>query len=216
MSNRDFASKPKSNKPRGGATRTTTSARNKAVSTQASGVSAGLVFAVVVALGLLAGLIFFLIQQPAPTATPKATQQVPTQDPVIPAQVEPRQPGESLPLDNIDLESQDERFGFYKLLEESEVKTPEESAYVSTPKTASLDAVYRLQTGSFRNARDAEAQRARLALSGLPNVTMSRTEGSNGVWYKVSTGNFSTYNELKSATAKLEKLNIHPVKRKVN
>lgn len=217
MSNRDFASKPKSNKPRGGATRTTSTARRRPASPQPSGVSAGLVLSVVVALGLLAGLIFFLIQQPAPTSSSgQATQQVPTQEPVIPAQVEPRQPGESLPLDNIDLESQDERFGFYKLLEESEVKTPEESAYVSTPKTASLDAVYRLQTGSFRNARDAEAQRARLALSGLPNVTMSRTEGSNGVWYRVSTGNFSTYNELKSATAKLEKLNIHPVKRKVN
>lgn len=216
MSNRDFASKPKSHKPRGGASRTGSSARKTPASPQPSGVSAGLVLAVFVALGLLAGLIYFLIKQPAPSSSSKAIEQAPTQEPVIPAQVEPRQPGESLPLDNIDLESQDERFGFYKLLEESEVKTPEESAYVSTPKTASLDAVYRLQTGSFRNARDAEAQRARLALSGLPNVTMSRTEGSNGVWYRVSTGNFSTYNELKSATAKLEKLNIHPVKRKVN
>lgn len=216
MSNRDFASKPKPHKPRGSATRTTSNARKKPASTQPTGVSAGLVLAVIVAIALLAGLIFFLINQPAPTGNHSATQQAPTQEPVIPAQVEPRQPGESLPLDNVDLESQDERFGFYKLLEESEVKTPEESAYVSTPKTASLDAVYRLQTGSFRNARDAEAQRARLALSGLPNVTMSRTEGSNGVWYRVSTGNFSTYNELKSATAKLEKLNIHPVKRKVN
>ena len=155
MSNRDFASKPKSHKPRGGASRTGSSARKTPASPQPSGVSAGLVLAVFVALGLLAGLIYFLIKQPAPSSSSKTIQQAPTQEPVIPAQVEPRQPGESLPLDNIDLESQDERFGFYKLLEESEVKTPEESAYVSTPKTALLDAVYRLQTGSFRNARDA-------------------------------------------------------------
>ena len=103
MSNRDFASKPKPHKPRGGATRTTSNARKKPASPQPAGVSAGLVLAVVVALALLAGLIFFLIKQPAPTVNSSATQQVPTQEPVIPAQVEPRQPGESLPLDNVDL-----------------------------------------------------------------------------------------------------------------
>ena len=119
-------------------------------------------------------------------------------------------------MDNIDLGKEgDERFGFYKLLQESEVKTPEESAYTSTPKSASLDGVYRLQTGSFRQASDAEAQRAKLALQGLPNVTTSLSEGSNGTWYRVSTGPFTTYSELKKALTKLDKLNIHPVQKKV-
>lgn len=208
MSNRDFANK---SKPRTGATRT----RAKSTPPKPKdNLSKGLVFSVVIALGLLVGLIYFLIQQ-----QPPATSKTPiVSDPSAiesPSSVQPRQPGESLPLDEVNLEQQDERFGFYKLLQESEVKTPEQSAYTSTPKTASLDATYRLQTGSFRKASDAESMKARLSLAGLPNITVSRTEGSKGVWYRVSTGNFTTYNELKKATAKLEKLNIHPVQRKV-
>ena len=210
MSRKDYANKPK---PRQSATRTQAAPKRKSPPPQSAGVSGGLVFAVIIALAILGGLIFFLLKQPAPTTKPAANA---TAQPKIEANAEPRQPGQSLPLDNIDLGKEgDERFGFYKLLQESEVKTPEESAYTSTPKSASLDGVYRLQTGSFRQASDAEAQRAKLALQGLPNVTTSLSEGSNGTWYRVSTGPFTTYSELKKALTKLDKLNIHPVQKKV-
>jgi len=210
MSNKDFANKPK---PRSGATRTRAVNKNP-TPTPKQGAPLGLLFSVVIALGVLVGLIYFLLQQQPPL--PNKATTVPDQTaPSDPQAVQPRQPGEPLPLDEVTLEQQDERFGFYKLLQESEVKTPDQSAYTSTPKTASLDATYRLQTGSFRNLSDAESMKARLTLAGLPNITVSKTQGSNGVWYRVSTGNFTTYNELKKANAKLEKLNIHPVQRKV-
>lgn len=97
------------------------------------------------------------------------------------------------------------------MLPKSTVETPEVSAYKSTPKTAKLQSRILLQAGSFRNAADAERMRARLILAGLPNVVTSRTEGSNGVWYRVRTGPFDTRAAVNQATNKLYKLNIHPL-----
>lgn len=181
----------------------------------------GLLLAALIATAVLAGLIYFLttemklssdtVGEPDQSTVPaKENPAVTPQE-----QAKPRAPGESLPLDNVELD-QSERFDFYNILKKSEVETPEESAYTSTPKTAALETPYLLQAGSFRSNSDAEAMRARLTLAGLPNVRTSKSEGSNGIWYRVTTGPFNTYIDLKSATTKLEKLNIHPVKRKAN
>lgn len=210
MARRDYASKPKKSTA---ATKPAATRRPPPKASKSGGRPVGLFFAALVATGLLGGGIYYLSSEMQPGDTP-----VFLADPA-PAKVEPRSepqtavraPGESLPLDDVALQ-QDERFGFYDLLKKSEVETPEESAYTSTPKTAALDSPYILQTGSFRQQSDAEAMRARLTLAGLPNVRTSLS----GDWYRVTTGPFNTYNELKSATSKLEKLNIHPVKRKAN
>lgn len=216
MSRRDYASKPRAGKS---ATRATAAKPAKPVAPPADSRRSpiGLIVAILIAAGLLAGLLYFLIdntpQPPAPASPPAPAAAAQRPAPAGPAS-EPRQPGEGLPLDEVKLEQ--ERFEFYKLLQQSEVQTPQESAYTSTPKSAALESKYLLQAGSFRNSADAEAMRAKLTLSGLPNVRSTPSEGSNGLWYRVTTGPFTTYAELKSATGKLERLNIHPIKRKVD
>lgn len=209
MAGRDYASKPKrsssANKP----------AATRSAKTQPKRKPFGLIVAALFATGALGALVLFLSAQMQPGETPLAQ---PTPESVeqqvqqkIEQQTAVRAPGEGLPLDDVSMQ-QDERFGFYDLLKDTEVETPEESAYKSTPKTAALDTPYLLQTGSFRQKSDAEAMRARLTLAGLPSVRVNLS----GDWYRVTTGPFNTYNELKTATNKLEKLNIHPVKRKAN
>ena len=223
MARRDYASKPKrsggASKP--AATRSAKASTQRKPSAQAKRKPFGLIVAALFATAALGGLVFFLSsemkpgeaplvqpEQPAPSVEQTVQQKIDEQPAV-------RAPGESLPLDDVALQQEaepDERFGFYDLLKDTEVETPEESAYKSTPKTAALETPYLLQTGSFRQQSDAEAMRARLTLAGLPNVRANKS----GDWYRVTTGPFNTYNELKSATNKLEKLNIHPVKRKAN
>lgn len=217
MARRDYASKPK----RSPSAARPAATRHSPAPAVSKGRPIGLILSALLATALLAGLVIFLSGQ-MQTADNTISETVPPQPkpatkPVEPAKPAPsvRAPGESLPLDQVELQ-QDERFDFYSLLKKSEVETPEESAYTSTPRTAELDTPYILQAGSFRSISDAEAMRARLTLAGLPNVRAGRSEGSNGVWFRVTTGPFTTYNELKNATAKLEKLNIHPVKRKAN
>ncbi|MFC6670229.1 SPOR domain-containing protein [Marinobacterium aestuariivivens] len=53
--------------------------------------------------------------------------------------------------------------------------------------------------------------RAQLLLAGLPNVHTSRVEGSSGTWYRVRTGPFITYQELRKAESKMAKMNIQPM-----
>ncbi len=220
---RDYASKQKrtggSNKP--AATRSAKNSTQRKPSAQPKRKPFGLIVAALFATTALGGLVFYLSSEmksgeaPSVQPVPPAPSIKQTVQQKIDEQPAVRAPGESLPLDNVALQQeaqQDERFGFYDLLKDSEVETPEESAYKSTPKTAALETPYILQTGSFRQQSDAEAMRARLTLAGLPNVRANKS----GDWYRVTTGPFNTFNELKSATNKLEKLNIHPVKRKAN
>lgn len=164
----------------------------------------GLALITLIALGGLGVLIFLLLQnpggapapapiaQPAPASTPRPAPRAADSTPAPP-------------------QAEEERFEFYDMLPKSTVETPEVSAYKSTPKTAKLQSRILLQAGSFRNAADAERMRARLILAGLPNVVTSRTQGSNGVWYRVRTGPFDTRAAVNQATNKLYKLNIHPL-----
>ena len=226
MARRDYASKPRraGGATNPAATRSAKSSSARKSSAQAKRKPFGLIIAALFATAALGGLVLFLSSEMKPGEAPLAqpeqsTLETPSIEQTVQQKIDEqpavRAPGESLPLDDVALEQeaqQDERFGFYDLLKDTEVETPEESAYKSTPKTAALDTPYLLQTGSFRQQSDAEAMRARLTLAGLPNVRANKS----GDWYRVTTGPFNTYNELKSATNKLEKLNIHPVKRKAN
>jgi len=215
MARRDYASKPNRS---AGASKPSATRSPRSPASPPKSQPAGLVAAALLATALLAGLVWYLSSIMGPGEPPLSAQPETEQPASKPATTQAlqqstavRAPGESLPLDETTLE-QDERFGFYDLLKDTQVETPEESAYTSTPKSAALDTPYLLQTGSFRQSADAEAMRARLTLAGLPNVRTNRS----GDWYRVTTGPFRTYNELKTATNKLEKLNIHPVKRKAN
>ncbi|MBS97860.1 MAG: hypothetical protein CMI01_04205 [Oceanospirillaceae bacterium] len=176
----------------------------------------GLALIALIGLGGLATLIYLLVQTPATAPAPGVPSTVtapkpkpasqPTRTETSVSASKPTPPAPAEPA-----ESDSDRFQFYDMLPKSKVETPEVSAYKSTPKTAKLDTQVLLQAGSFRNSADAEQMRARMILAGLPNVTTSRTEGSNGIWYRVRTGPFDTRTDVNVATNKLHELNIQPL-----
>ncbi|NVK43455.1 MAG: SPOR domain-containing protein [Oceanospirillaceae bacterium] len=122
----------------------------------------------------------------------------------------PAATAKTAPAPAADAETQ-RRFEFYDMLPKSEVEAPQVEAYKSTPRTAKLEHSYLLQAGSFRDPADAERMRARLLLAGLPNVTTSRVDGSNGTWYRVRSGPFTNRQELNKAENKMVKLSIQPM-----
>jgi cell division protein FtsN len=75
---------------------------------------------------------------------------------------------------------------------------------------------YLLQAGSFRDPADAERMRARLILEGLPGVRTDRSEGSNGIWYRVRVGPFDNRSAMNRASNKLSKLNIIPMEVRID
>ncbi len=105
--------------------------------------------------------------------------------------------------------SQKEPYQFYEILAKNTVDTETIAAYKSTPKTANLKNKTLLQTGSFRNQKDAENMKVRLLLNNLPKVTVQKITSANGTWYRVRTGPFITYNHLKAALNKLNKMKIN-------
>ena len=111
--------------------------------------------------------------------------------------------------------AEEERFEFYKMLPESEVKTDQVDAYQSTPKDAKLKYRYLLQAGSFRDPADAERMRAKLILLGLPNAHTSKVSGKNGTWYRVRVGPFDNRSLLNRAQDKLVRQRIQPMEIKL-
>lgn len=171
----------------------------------------GLAFISLVALGGLGVLIYLLIQTPGGAPSSTAPVATPTAKAEKPAAAKPAPKPAAQPEPTAETAKDGERFEFYNMLPKSTVETPEVSAYKSTPKTAKLETRILLQAGSFRNSADAEQMRAQMILAGLPNVSTSRSEGSNGIWYRVRTGPFNTRAEVNAATNKLYTLNIHPL-----
>lgn len=150
-------------------------------------------------IGGLGYLVYTLLQTPPqPTAT-------------APAAPAPR-PAPSAPAAPAAAETpRSSRFEFYEMLPRSEVVAPKVEAYQSTPKDAKMEHRYLLQAGSFRDPADAERMRARLILEGFPGVRTDRSDGSNGVWYRVRIGPFDNKTDMNRAHNKLGKLNIIPM-----
>lgn len=59
-----------------------------------------------------------------------------------------------------------------------------------------------LQCGSFRQQHQAEAMKAQIAFAGI-TADVKRTEGSNGIWYRVVLG---PYESRRAATADMNRL----------
>lgn len=66
---------------------------------------------------------------------------------------------------------------------------------------------YQMQCGSFRNHKDAESMKAQMAFAGL-FAEIRRTEGKNGVWYRVRLGPYDTKRAAESDKNKLKRINI--------
>jgi cell division protein FtsN len=135
-----------------------------------------------------------VVKKPEPAPKPVKTTP-PKAEPVVEEQSTPAQ----------------SHYEFYDLLPNTEVAVPEVAAYKSTPKTEKLDTKYVLQAASFKTESDAEKLRAQLILAGLPNVHTSRSEGSNGVWFRVRVGPFENRSVMNKAHDKLTRMRISPM-----
>ncbi|MDO6468019.1 SPOR domain-containing protein [Neptunomonas phycophila] len=147
--------------------------------------------------------------QAAPPAPKPKAQPATTPKPVTPAKPEPVKVVEqSTTAEATDAPN---RYEFYDLLPKTEITPAEVAAYKSTPRTAKLDKKYVLQAASFRTAADAEKMRAQLLLSGLKNVHTNKSDGSNGIWYRVRIGPFDNRSEMNKVHDKLTRLRISPM-----
>lgn len=157
-----------------------------------------------VVLLLVAGLGLGLYLLSRVDADPQVTQQS-VQQPVV----KPPVPVNRAPKA---VEKLDPEYDFYKLLPNSEVNPAVVDAYVSTPKSAANYSNHLLQAGSFKHAKDADSLRAKLLLSGMPNVTSSRVVSSSGtVWYRVRIGPFPSRSKLSKAYDHLVRMNLQPL-----
>lgn len=178
----------------------------------------GLLLVTLAVLGGLGYLVYTLLQTPpdsaaavpARTATPiqeprPASRPAPKPAPQPEPKPEPAAP-----------ESRQSKFEFYEMLPKTEVVAPKVDVYKSTPKDTKMEYRYLLQAGSFRDPADAERMRAKLILQGFPGVRTDRSEGSNGIWYRVRLGPFDNRTEMGHARNKLGKLNIIPMQIRID
>lgn len=107
------------------------------------------------------------------------------------------------------------RFNFYDLLPQHEVVAPKVDAYQFKEKDASEEFYYMIQTGSFRNLKDAERQKAMIAFQGLKAEIKSVTNEQGSTWYRVTTGPFFNRSKMNAALDKLVSMQIQPLVKKV-
>lgn len=134
----------------------------------------------VVTAGLIAGFIYFLWflnQQPAVSTTAEKPAAKPVKTDELPAK--PTQ----------------EPYQYIKELENKQVT-------VEVTEQPQSTGPYQMQCGSFREQKQAEAMKAQIAFVGFSSE-IRRTEGNNGVWYRVVLG---PYESKRQATADRNRL----------
>lgn len=104
-------------------------------------------------------------------------------------------------------------YRFYEMLPESEVVTPEVSAY-NKSKGERQQFEYVLQTGSFRTLGDAQRQKAQIGFQGLRADVSEVNLDSGGTWYRVQIGPYQSRSIMNSAIDRLVAINIQPLVRK--
>ncbi|EWH10450.1 Sporulation-like protein [Catenovulum agarivorans DS-2] len=138
-------------------------------------------------IGILAGFGYFLwsIKDRAPdSAEPVQNTQ--------PKQAKPK------PLPKIP----EEKWEYVKELEnkEVEVDVPEREDGPKRP--------YQMQCGSFRSEQQANVMKAQIAFAGLESI-IKRTEGNNGVWYRVVLGPYNTKRDAEADRHRLQDIKIN-------
>lgn len=149
---------------------------------------------------LLAGLVFLK------GWAPKLRDQQPVPAPAAAKPAEVAAPVENKP-----------KYDFYSVLPEMEVVVPEDEIKSSAAQPAPLPADaagnpqrFVLQAGSFRNSGDAEALKAKLALTGLrAQVTPVTVNGAD--YFRVRVGPFADLRELDTARQTLQAAGISAI-----
>ena len=106
------------------------------------------------------------------------------------------------------------RFAFYELLPNYEVVIPKESLKKEAkpaPGVAPADTApgrYLIQVGSFRDRKEAEQQKANLALLGVESRVEKVTIDNEQTWYRVRIGPEKDQRRVESILARLEENDI--------
>jgi hypothetical protein len=108
----------------------------------------------------------------------------------------------------------EKRFNFYDILPKSKVKAPKVDEYHFKEKSNSGDFYYMIQTGSFKNQKDAERQKATIAFKGVKANIRAVTSDSGSVWHRVETGPYTNRSTMNSVLDKLVSINIQPLVKK--
>ena len=67
---------------------------------------------------------------------------------------------------------------------------------------------FQMQCGSFRQEQQAESMKAQIAFAGFPS-TVRRTEGENGVWFRVVLGPYESRRQATSDRNRLRQQGIN-------
>lgn len=136
-------------------------------------------------LGGFAGFLWYLKQQPADAVT---------NAPAV---------GKNTPVvDDLPTKPVAEPYQYIKELENKEVQVE-----VDTTEREP-QGPFQMQCGSFRQAEQAEAMRAQIAFAGFASA-VRRTEGSNGVWYRVVLGPYDSKRQATADRNRLQQQNIN-------
>ncbi|QBL10112.1 sporulation protein [Rheinheimera sp. D18] len=143
---------------------------------------------------LIGGFIYFLWflnQQPAGT-TPSAV--IPTKTPIK------APPKTTKPKDELPAKPTEEPYQYIKELENKEVKVEVTEQQAGGP--------YQMQCGSFRVEQQAETMKAQIAFAGFASQ-IRRTEGANGVWYRVVLGPYTSKRQATTDRNRLRQQSIN-------
>ena len=141
---------------------------------------------ILVTISLISGFIYFLWylnQQPAVSVTPVATKQ------------------QAVKKDELPAKPTEEPYQYIKELENKEV-------IVEVPVQQQSSGPYQMQCGSFRQEQQAEAMKAQIAFAGFASV-VRRTEGTNGVWFRVVLGPYESKRKANADMNRLRQQNIN-------
>jgi hypothetical protein len=108
------------------------------------------------------------------------------------------------------------KFDFYSQLPKAHITPSKESISHYQPKSKDGEPYLKyLQVGSFRHKKEAEAQKAKIALLGIRAEVKETKTASGTIWYKVETFPFTNRSKLNGAIDKLVNINIEPLEKKV-
>lgn len=153
-----------------------------------------------IGLAVAAGVyVYEQASAPVKTASSKPPPKTrPAQKPVTPK------------ADKPEVDEAPSRFDFYTLLPKMEVLIPDsaiEEANRNLPQ-AETDLAYVLQTGSFRNAADAETMKANLALLGIEADIEAVVINDRETWHRVRLGPFPSLAAMNPIRRELKRHDI--------
>ncbi|GAA5194615.1 SPOR domain-containing protein [Ferrimonas gelatinilytica] len=85
---------------------------------------------------------------------------------------------------------------------------PNKEVPIELPEQTQSGGPYQMQCGSFRTDEQAQTMRATIAFAGVESQ-VRRTEGSNGVWYRVVLGPYERKRNAEADRHRLQKVGIN-------